>query len=121
MKELRNEMVVTLKYINKRFGNSVLVTVTSNFICLTVAVFWVMTKFVYAGKIFLLGETRKKYTFVFFFINFFLFSRVMSPCYSTSFEFFLCFQFGRRVYSGSTYSTLIVCGIILKTIISIAG
>jgi hypothetical protein len=104
MKELRNEMVVTLKYINKRFGNSVLVTVTSNFICLTVAVFWVMTKFVYAGKIFLLGETRKKYTFIMFFYQFFFFSRVMSPCYSTSFEFFLCFQFGRRVYSRSTFS-----------------
>jgi hypothetical protein len=73
MKELRNEMFVTLKYINKRFGNSVLATVISNFICLTVALFFVVTKFVYAGKIFLLGETRKKYTFIMFFNQFFSF------------------------------------------------
>jgi hypothetical protein len=55
MKKLHNELTVDMKFINKRFGNSILVAVTSNFICLTVSVFWIAARAVY-GK-FLLGRT----------------------------------------------------------------
>jgi hypothetical protein len=56
MKKLQNELAIAVKCVNKRFGNSVLLTVTSNFICLIVAVFWVWTKVIYGGAPLLLGE-----------------------------------------------------------------
>jgi 7tm Chemosensory receptor len=55
VKRLWSEMVMALKYTNRRFGNSVVMTVISNFICLTVAVFFVGFKLLQRNYTWFLG------------------------------------------------------------------